>query len=189
MLRDTLAACRTLASVAGFRLEPTARPAFLVLGQTLSRWNMLTRAEERAVYAGAIATAIGRGYDVWWKEHPRAIEPFFAELAAGAPPGRLRELALPFALPVELVADRMGLAGCAAGISTAIFYLPRLYGVAAFTFADALAPYLGERWAQQNELVRRSAAPLCALALASLAPSPPARPSAPGSAPPTPASP
>lgn len=169
-LRATLANCRSLSSVAGFDVAPTQRPAFLVLGQTLSRWGVLTRAEELAIYAGAIATAVERGYDVWWKEHPRAQQPFFADLAAAAPPGRLRELALPFALPVELVAERMQLAGCAAGISTAIFYLPRLYGIAAFTFADALAPHMRDRWALQNELVRRSAAALSALPLASTSP-------------------
>ena len=162
-LRAVLAACRSVPSVAGFALDVTPRPGVLVLGQTLSRWQAMTRAEELAVYAGAIAIAVERGYDVWWKEHPRAQEPFFAELAASAPPGRLRELALPFALPVELVAGGMGLAGCVAGISTAIFYLPRLYGIPCFTFADALAPLLKERWALQNELVRRAAAPLSAL--------------------------
>lgn len=165
-LRATLARCRVLPAVSAFALDPPPRPAILVLGQTLSRWNALTRAQELAVYAGAIATAVERGYDVWWKEHPRAIAPFFADLAAAAPPGRVRELALPFALPVELVADRMHLAGCAAGISTAIYYLPRLYGLAAYTFADALAPFLRDPWALQNELVRGSAAPLSALPLA-----------------------
>ncbi|MEO7057206.1 MAG: polysialyltransferase family glycosyltransferase [Caldimonas sp.] len=174
MFRTTLAGCAALPSVVAFRFEPSARPAFLVLGQTLSRWGALTRAEELAIYAGAVATAIERGYDVWWKEHPRAQEPFFADLAATAPPGRVRELALPFALPVELVAGRMGLAGCAAGISTAIFYLPRLYGIAAFTFADALAPFMTERWALQNELVLGSAPRLSSLprAPSSTAPSP-----------------
>ena len=172
-LRATLAACCNLADVAGFHPEPLQRPAFLVLGQTLSRWGVLTRAEELAVYAGAIATAIERGYDVWWKEHPRAQESFFADLAAAAPLGRLRELALPFALPVELVAERLQLAGCTAGVSTAIFYLPRLYGIAAFTFADALAPFMKDRWALQNELVRRSATALSELPFAATPPSPP----------------
>lgn len=162
-LRATLAACHRMPSVAGFVLPSLPRPGFLVLGQTLSRWQAMTRAEELAVYAGAIGLAIARGYDVWWKEHPRATEAFFAELAAAAPAGRLRELALPFALPVELVAGRMGLAGCAAGISTAIFYLPRLYDIPSFTFAQALAPHLRERWALQNDLVRGAALPLSAL--------------------------
>ena len=70
-------------------------------------------------------------------------------------------------MPVELIAGRLGLAGCAAGISTAIFYLPRLYGTPSFTFADALAPLLRERWAIQNDLVRAAAAPLSALPRAS----------------------
>jgi hypothetical protein len=162
-LRAALAACRSLPAVAAYALPALPRPAVLVLGQTLSRWNALSRADELAIYAEVIDLIIGRGYDVWWKEHPRAQEPFFAELAARAPPGRLREVDLPFALPVELVADRMGLAACVAGISTAIFYLPRLYAVPSFSFADALARVLDGRWALQNELVRRTATPLAAL--------------------------
>lgn len=181
VLQATLAACACAPSVAAFEPAARERPAFLVLGQTLSRWEAMTRAEELAVYAGAVRLAIERGYDVWWKEHPRAQEPFFAELAALAPAGRVREAALPFAMPIELVAGRLGLAGCAAGISTAIFYLPRLYGTPSFTFADALAPYLEGRWALQNELVRAAAAPLAALPPAPSSARPPlnARPTRP----------
>ena len=162
-LRAVLAACRRLPAVAAYALPTLPRPAVLVLGQTLSRWGALSRADELAIYDEAIALIVGRGYDVWWKEHPRAQEPFFADLAAHAPAGRVREVDLPFALPVELVAERMGLAACVAGISTAIFYLPRLYGIPAFTFADALARVLDGRWALQNDLVRRAATPLSQL--------------------------
>ncbi|HEX2540680.1 MAG TPA: polysialyltransferase family glycosyltransferase [Caldimonas sp.] len=166
-LREVLAACRRLPAVRDHAVPAQRRPAVLVLGQTLSRWGALSRADELAIYAEAIATIVERGYDVWWKEHPRAQEPFLDDLLAGAPPGRVREVALPFALPVELVAESLGLAACVAGISTAIFYLPRLYGIPAFSFADALAPVLEGRWALQNELVRRAATPLSALPAAS----------------------
>ncbi len=162
-LRAVLGACRSLPAVAAYALPPLPRPAVLVLGQTLSRWGALSRTDELAIYAGAIGLVLERGYDVWWKEHPRAQEPFFAELVAGVPPGRMREVDLPFALPVELVAGSMGLAACVGGISTAIFYLPRLYGIPAYSFADALARVLDGRWALQNELVRSAAAPLAAL--------------------------
>ena len=170
-LRAVLAACRGLPAVTTYALPVLPRPSVLVLGQTLSRWGALSRADELAIYAEAVALIVERGYDVWWKEHPRAQEPFFADLVARAPAGRVREVDLPFALPVELVAERMGLAACVAGISTAIFYLPRLYGIPAFTFADALARVLDGRWALQNDLVRRAAAPLAALPAASTTPS------------------
>ena len=178
-LRQVLASCRRLPGVTGFAVPAPARPAVLVLGQTLSRWGALGRADELAVYAEAVALIVERGYDVWWKEHPRAQEPFFAEVAAGAPAGRVREVDLPFALPVELVSGRMGLAACVAGISTAIFYLPRLDAIPGFTFADALAPHLSGRWAVQNDFVRRSAPPLSALPVVAPHPSEPSvRPSA-----------
>ena len=118
-LRGVLAACRRLPAVAAYTLPVLPRPAVLVLGQTLSRWNALSRADELSIYAEAVALIVERGYDVWWKEHPRAQEPFFADLAARVPNGRVREVDLPFALPVELVAERMDLAACVAGISAA----------------------------------------------------------------------
>ena len=176
-LRDVLAACRCLPAVAAYALPVLPRPAVLVLGQTLSRWGALSRADELRVYADAIALIVERGYDVWWKEHPRAQEPFFADLAARAAAGRVREVDLPFALPVELVAGRMGLAACVAGISTAIFYLPRLCGIPAFTFADALARVLDGRWALQNDLVRRAATSLSELPVAATSSAVPPAPS------------
>ena len=172
-LRETLADCRRIAAVAGFAAPAATRPAVLVVGQALSRFGALPRDAELAIYRDAVLQIAGLGYDVWWKEHPRAEQPFFAELAAAAPPGRLRELALPFALPVELVAGRLGLVACVAGISAVLYYLPRLEGIAAYTFADAFVPFLRERWALQNDMVRRSVAPLGALpALPTAAPAP-----------------
>ncbi len=166
VVRQTLAGCASIPGVACFAAPEPRRPSVLVLGQTLSRWGAMTRAQELALYARVIELVVGRGYAVWWKEHPRSQQPFFPELAALAPPGRLRELELPFALPVELVASRLGLAACAAGISTALFYLPRLYDIPAYTFAEDLAPFLSDRWAQQNDLVRRAAPPLRHLPMA-----------------------
>ena len=144
-------------------VRASGEPRVLVLGQSLYRWDVLTREQELAVYRQVIDTILAKGYNVLWKEHPRVLEPFFPELAANAAPGRLRELDLPFALPVELVADRLRLAGCVAGISAALFYLPRLYDIPAYTFADDLSFFMTGQWALQNEMVRRSVPPLGAL--------------------------
>lgn len=163
-LRATIDACRRIDAVAAFVPPPQReRPRVLVLGQALARFGALPRDAEQQVYAEAIRTIVTRGYDVLWKEHPRAEQPFFDALAAGAPAERLRRLELPFALPVELVADRLGLAACAAGISAALWYLPRLDGTPAHSFADRLAPHLGGRWAMQNDLVLASSTPLSRL--------------------------
>lgn len=166
VLEQTVAACQTIPAVARFAplaCDEAARPRVLVLGQALSRYNALPRVDEEAVYARAVRQIVALGYDVWWKEHPRATEPFFAAVAAGHPQGRVRELTLPFALPVELVAGRLGLAACVGGITTALFYLPRLFRVAAYSFSDAFAGRLRGDWALQNELFMSRIAPLGSL--------------------------
>lgn len=168
VLRRVVEGCRAIPAVAAFRPAPTERPAVLVLGQALSRFHAIARDEELRVYADAVGAVVERGYDVWWKEHPRAVEPFFAELAARSAPGRVRELAVPFAWPVELVADRLGLAAVVGGITTALFYLPRLLGIPAFTVAPALVPSLRGNWALQNRLFVERIAPLAALPSANL---------------------
>ena len=153
-LAATLRACQTIPSVAGFDAAPRTRPTVLVLGQTLSRWGAISRDDELAIYAGVVALAVERGYDVWWKEHPRSREPFFDDLSAQAPANRLRRLELPYALPIELVAGRLGLVACIAGISAALFTLSRFCGVDGYTFADALEPHVSGQWAVQNRMVR-----------------------------------
>jgi len=174
-LGQTIAACASLPAVARVVLparDTGARPRVLVLGQALSRFHALPRADEVAAYADAVRHIVSCGYDVWWKEHPRATEPFFAAVAWGHPEGRVRELAMPFALPVELVAGRLGLAACVGGPTTALFYLPRLYGIAAFSFSDAFVGRLSGEWALQNEWFRARIAPLSALPPAAPRPSP-----------------
>nr|WP_246294671.1 alpha-2,8-polysialyltransferase family protein [Schlegelella koreensis] len=169
-LRETLDACSRIGAAASMPLAPSERPRVLVLGQSLSRWNAVTRADELALYRSVIGRVLARGYDVWWKEHPRVQQPFFDELNEGREAGRVHRLDLPFALPVELVAGRLDLAACVAGISTALFYLPRLFGTPAYTFADELAPMLSTGWVawrEQNDLVRSRVAPLDALPPAS----------------------
>ena len=152
-LRKTLSSCAALPRVADFAAPDAGGPRVLILGQSLSRWEVLTRAQEVAIYRQVVDTILANGYDVLWKEHPRTQESFFPDLAGNVAPGRLQELDLPFALPVELVADRLGLSACVAGISTALFYLPRLYGIPAYTFADDLAPFMTKQWALQNDMV------------------------------------
>lgn len=163
ILRRVVAACASLPAVRAFAPAPRARPAVLVLGQALSRFHALPRDVEARVYAEAVARVVALGYDVWWKEHPRAETPFFDDVARGHAPGRVQALELPFALPVELVAARLDLAACVGGMTTALFYLPLLQGTPACTFAPALAPALSGDWALQNAFIQQRVAPLEAL--------------------------
>ena len=171
-LRAAIDRCRAIPAVAAFRPAPTERPAVLMLGQALSRFHAMPRETELAAYRDAVTAIVAHGYDVWWKEHPRATEPFCPEVAAAVPAGRVRELELPFALPIELVADRLRLAACAGGITTALFYLPRLLGIPAYTVAGAFSAVLHGDWALQNRLFVERVAPLAELPPAASPPAP-----------------
>ncbi len=162
-LRAAVAACADRPAMRAFTPAPRERPAVLVLGQALSRFHALPRAVEARVYADAVAQVLDRGYDVWWKEHPRAGQPFLDDVARGHAAGRVLPLELPFALPVELVAGRLHLAACVGGMTTALFYLPLLEGIAAHTFAPQLANALTGDWALQNAFIQQRVAPLSAL--------------------------
>ena len=138
----------------------------LVLGQALSRNGIMSRDEELGIYTDIIDTLLAKGYRVLWKEHPRISEPFFADLKAHVQKNtfssdeRLRELSLPRAFPVELVADRLGLAGCVAGTSAALFYLRRLYEIPCYTFGDVLLPRMQGADIFMNDMIRREVPPL-----------------------------
>lgn len=141
----------------------------LVLGQALSRNGILSPGEELAIYKGIIDTLLAKGYRILWKEHPRISEPFFADLKAHVQKHRpnaeerLRELSLPGAYPVELVADRLGLAGCVGGTSAALFYLRRLYEIPCYTFGDVLLPYMRGADIFMNDMIRQEVPPLADL--------------------------
>ncbi|MBC8102314.1 MAG: hypothetical protein H7Z41_06980 [Cytophagales bacterium] len=141
----------------------------LVLGQALSRNGIMTREEEMDIYLQVFDTLLSKGYQILWKEHPRIRLPFFTELKArmkarhqGAEE-RVQQLSLPHPFPVELVAERLELAGCVAGTSAALFYLRRLYNIPCYTFADALLPRMKGADVFMGEMVQREAPPLSQL--------------------------
>ncbi|MES2461095.1 MAG: polysialyltransferase family glycosyltransferase [Armatimonadota bacterium] len=138
----------------------------LVLGQALSRNGIMSRSEEFGIYRDVVDAILAKGYSILWKEHPRISTPFFADLKVYArsrfpdADERLRQLSIPHAFPVELVADRLCLAGCAAGSSAALFYLKRLYGIPCYTFGAALAPRMKGFDLSMNDIIRRDVPPL-----------------------------
>jgi hypothetical protein len=150
----------------------------LVLGQALSRNGIMTREEEFGIYRDIIDTLLAKGYRILWKEHPRISEPFFADLKAHlqqrcpAAAERLQQLSIPHAYPVEMVADRLGLAGCVAGTSAALFYLRRLYDIPCYTFGEVLLSRMKGVDVFMNDMIRREVPPLTDLpSLASGTPS------------------
>ena len=151
----------------------SARPRVLILGQALSRNKVMSREEEAAFYRRVVAAVLEKGYVILWKDHPRLSEPFFEELRDFADArqreatGQVTRLNLPHAYPVEIVADRLNLAGCVAGTSAALFYLRRLYHIPCYTFAEELLPRMRGADVFMNDMVRREIPPLDKLPFAS----------------------
>ena len=71
------------------------------------------------------------GYEVLWKEHPRTHRPFLPDLIeAGIGVHGLPDLG-PW--PIEIFAERLGLAACASLTSTSLYNLPLLFGLPTFS--------------------------------------------------------
>jgi hypothetical protein len=117
--------------------DPPDTPPFLVLGQCFSRWDRMTWEEELRFYAARLAIIRDRGYPIVWKDHPRAEPPFGPALVEELGRDVVTLIDLPQAWPVEVVASRLKLAGCATVSSSALFYLHLLYDIPTYTLADA----------------------------------------------------
>lgn len=118
-------------------MSKSAGPApFLVLGQCFSRWDRLTWDEEFAYYRDKVSLIVDRGYHIVWKDHPRADPPFGPALVEALGNTVVSVIDLPQAWPVEIVASRMALSGCATVSSSALFYLHLLYDIPTYSLAD-----------------------------------------------------
>jgi Alpha-2,8-polysialyltransferase (POLYST) len=117
--------------VDGIALEGGGGPQAIVLGQCFSNYGDLARDIELDCYIDMVRRMRQRGYEVIWKEHPRTRQPFLSELVAAVPGVRgLPELG-PW--PIELHVERLGLAACASLTSTALFSIPLLFGLPAYS--------------------------------------------------------
>lgn len=144
-------------------IEPEGAPdRVLILGQALARNNIMSRDEERGFYTTVLETVLERDWRVLWKEHPRISQPYFDELHAWANArsaewgARLRRLSLPHAYPVELVANRLDLAGCVSGTSAAPFYLRGLYDLPCYTFAGTLREKMKDVDVLMSDIVQQA---------------------------------
>jgi hypothetical protein len=139
--------------------DPRA-PTALVLGQCFARWKVMEHATELGVYARAVGRLLEQGFTVLWKEHPRADEGFFDAMHAALPSPALRRMQLPPACPIELVFERLGADCLVSGTSSSLFYVPKLFGTAAYTFTRWLDPHVRDANTCISELVAQRIPPL-----------------------------
>lgn len=109
-------------------------PKAMVLGQCFSNYGDLARDREFECYLDTVKRLRNAGFSVLWKEHPRTREPFLSDLSAAIDGIEAMPELGPW--PVELFAERMGLACCAAVSSTSLFSFPLLFGLPAYTMID-----------------------------------------------------
>lgn len=116
-------------------VEASDLPRAIVLGQCFSNYGDLPRAQEFDCYLETVTALRKGGFSVLWKEHPRNLEPFLPDLARQIDGiAALPELG-PW--PIELFAERIGLACCVAVSSTSLFSFPMLFGLPSYTMMNA----------------------------------------------------
>jgi hypothetical protein len=143
VLRGRIAACAQLPTLREAKALPKLQPPIaLMLGQCLARSGVIELKDEIEVYRRSVAAVIEKGYNVLWRDHPRAHQPYFDSMGDIGGPDRLRRLEVPSGYPVEIFVPHLDLSACVAGMCSAILYLKDLYGIPGYSFADELRPYL-----------------------------------------------
>ncbi len=136
-VKETIARATTAVDDVGL---PRGGRRALVLGQCFSNYGDLPWDAELASYVGMARGLQDLGYEVVWKEHPRARTSFFLELSEAAPGVRSAPDWGPW--PAELLVERLGLSACAAITSTSLFSMPLLFGLESFSSAGSVASLL-----------------------------------------------
>ena len=99
------------------------------------------------LYRAALTEVMDKGYRVWWKDHPRQEDSIFDDLTVYFG-DRLKRLHFVDQLPIELALSALRFERCVGLTSSSLFYLPKLFGTKAYTFADKLLPLVSARRAE-----------------------------------------
>jgi hypothetical protein len=132
------------------------RPRALILGANFSAWNVIPFDDELALYADIVTRVDAGGYEVWWKDHPRILEPFYPALQDLLPDVTIHRLQVDSTLPLEtaLLNDPVDL--IVAGLSSGLFYTPLITSseVRTATFVEAARPLLEWPWFDVADLIQ-----------------------------------
>lgn len=136
--------------------DPGDRPRALILGANFSAWDVIPYEAELALYADIVTRVANGGYEVWWKDHPRILEPFHPALQDLLPDVTIHRLQVDSTLPLEaaLLEDPVDL--IVAGLSSGLFYTPLITTseVRTATFVEAARPLLKWPWLDVADLIQ-----------------------------------
>jgi hypothetical protein len=132
------------------------RPRALILGANFSAWNVIPLADELAMYADIVTRVADGGYEVWWKDHPRILEPFHPALQDLLPDVTIHRLQVDSTLPLEAVLLNDPVDLIVAGLSSGLFYTPLITTskVRTATFVEAARPLLKWPWLDVADLIQ-----------------------------------
>jgi hypothetical protein len=140
-LRTVIQLVQKNAVFAGGLIEPR-QEGVLFLAQTFSEAKYLLREQEEGIYRTVTRRLVEKGCIVYWKDHPRAKEPFFPQMMSEFGAHSVRQIKTPAAFPIELSLQRHSFQCCVGGTSTSLCYLPDLFEIPSFQFAHNMIPDL-----------------------------------------------
>ncbi len=130
-----------VASIADpIELGPARAPRAIMLGQCFCNYGDISRDFELESYVEIARSVQQMGYEVLWKEHPRMRWPCEPDLIERVP--GVRSLPDTGPWPIEVYAERLGIAACAGLTSTSLFSIPLLFNVPSISPAGRFASRL-----------------------------------------------
>ena len=126
----------------------------LIMGQYFSKLNPTWWEKELGIYNAVIKAYQDFGYDVWWKEHPKAIVPFREHLQRIG--SRISVFESNDAYPIELFVSETMFQQTASVSSSSLFTLQKLYGIEPRTFVNLLPFDLPGTLAYANQIIKKS---------------------------------
>lgn len=111
------------------------KPKVLFLGQNLSRHSALSSEDELELFRTVVQSIINAGYQVIWKDHPRAVPPLCDKIKQIAPDDVCILPELQYC-PIEAILPKLGISFCVGVWSTTLFYAKAIYGIESYTIAS-----------------------------------------------------
>lgn len=151
---------RRMSDIPGFTppvLEDPPRTV-VFLGCIFAQCGMARWEDEFNVYRRVIEDVLNRGFDVLWKEHPRADQPFGDRLKDEFP-GRVITQSMNKLIPAEVFFAVNRVAACISPHSTSLLTL-QSFGVPVFHLVDHCEPFYNEAYRPAVELVEEHVPPL-----------------------------